>query len=389
MGISGWSRADWVKSSSRVLNCAGSSPATFTKKNFDMNKEQQDLAWKCLPKEMRKEIEDVFYYKATSANTIDNGFSDALEYLYGKHNLTSDTEPEEMLMVERKRVIEIYNPEYDGETLYELFGDKCLPDKELSFKVEPKFKYNLGDLVTYKSKIKKVISRELDCKGNATYVCSLINGQSPLVFNEIDLEPYPKENKESMEVTAEIVAKNIHNDIVLMEEIKDYPPYLDRPKKIVPTQEEKELNLCELLKGCEGISIYSPVFKERIIREILPDRLCDSTFICYKNGKIWENGEVIIYPSRALYEKYPLDARAAWMEWKESRKPKRWRAEKDEYYWSLTSRFKVVRCIDYYWEGNTNDYQAGNYFRTKEEAEQAAAIVKDALQKFHEKNGKA
>ena len=246
-----------------------------------MNKEQQDLSWACLPKEMRKEIEDVFYYKATSANTIDNGFSDALEYLYGKHNLTSDTELEEMLMVERKRVIEIYNPEYDGETLYELFGDKCLPEKEEpkpKFKagdevwygvnkctinkiegntayivynngaswenisqlrpyIEPNYKFGIGDKVKFRNSKIKIVRRRFASPydNEAHYSVETLDGQSPINVVESDLEPYTEEKT--------------------MEEVKDYPPYLDRPKTVV----SNEPNLCELLKGCDDEIFYNPL----------------------------------------------------------------------------------------------------------------------------------
>lgn len=93
----------------------------------------------------------------------------------------------------------------------------------------------------------------------------------------------------------------------------------------------KELNLCEILKV--GDTIYSPVFNERVVREILNDRLCDSSFICYANGKMSNRAEIVVYPSRESYLKYPLDAKKAWQEFVEANKPKRWRAEEGDEYW--------------------------------------------------------
>lgn len=374
-----------------------------------MNKEQQDLAWKCLPKGMRKEIEDVFYYKATSANTIDNGFSDALEYLYGKHNLTSDTEPEEMLMVERKRVIEIYNPEYDGETLYELFGDKCLPEKEEpkpKFKagdevwygvnkctinkiegntayivynngaswenisqlrpyIEPNYKFGIGDKVKFRNSKIKIVRRRFASPydNEAHYSVETLDGQSPINVVESDLEPYTEEKT--------------------MEEVKDYPPYLDRPKTVV----SNDLNLCELLKGCEREEFYLLDCGNAILDGVqtnnsrgdsitflsLHSTNFDSgTIIINPNGKRTVHGSVILYPSRALYEKYPLDARAAWMEWKESRKPK----------YILQAEIRLISL-----DGrDVEDWEQIEIIGVPDiDLSQAAEVVRDTLVKFHSK----
>lgn len=116
-----------------------------------MNKEQQNKAWACLPKEAREEIKRLF----SKANAADNYTAIGVFLkIFGNHNLTSDTEPEEMLMVERKKVIRKYKfanicdkdhsdkKYWEGaeNTLIKLFGDKCLPDKEPSVQDEPKFK---------------------------------------------------------------------------------------------------------------------------------------------------------------------------------------------------------------------------------------------------------
>ena len=186
----------------------------------------------------------------------------SLERLYGHHNLTSDTEPEEMLMTKRSKVIEIYNPEYDGETLYELFGDKCLPDKSIEEKsketvdtikedienpiqmpetmIYPKSILNLGDKVRIKgqTKVREVYRILPDGR--------IMLGDKGNIYSESDLELYieePFEMKtlnESLPEAQQIIDENFWDLCESMEE-KDYPPYLDRPKKIVPTMEEKEL----------------------------------------------------------------------------------------------------------------------------------------------------
>ena len=112
-----------------------------------MTKEQQDLAWACLPKEARDEMKETLY-DITVVDDFHKGYKQALYDFFGHHNLTSDTEPEEMLYVERKKVQEVYknskeivSNEVYGSKMYSmhlqimcvlenLFGDKCLPDKE-------------------------------------------------------------------------------------------------------------------------------------------------------------------------------------------------------------------------------------------------------------------
>ncbi|MBD5367234.1 MAG: hypothetical protein HDR82_09620 [Bacteroides sp.] len=339
-----------------------------------MNTPQQDLAWSILPKGVRDGMR--YEYRKTLYHQV----RDVLDYFFGRHNFTSDTEPEEMLMVERSEIIQNYtnslerskesnNPietysegYYDGQTaiLEELFGDKCLPDKE---EPKPKFKYNIGDLVTYRGKVKKVICKERDCKDNAIYTCSTINGQSPLVFNEIDLEPYTEQNKDNMITT----------------ENGDLPNSKELDIKVI----NEEPNLCELLKGCKGEEFYSLSHGEVILDNIRtnPCRGISEFLVLYSkhydsgsifinpNGKTVNYGSILLYPSRALYEKYPLDAYSAWMEWKEAKKQKRWRAEVGEFYWRIIFDESYDNCITESCDGRDTidnaNYKLGNYFPTK------------------------
>lgn len=170
-----------------------------------MTKEQQDISWACLSKEVRKDIRDIY-----SINLRDHShYSDIgvwneasacftkfklLEDLYGKHNLTSDTEPGEMLMVPRKRVQEMAQNDIVRGILISLFSDKCLPDKEPSAQVEPKFP--IGSIVRitnkknpyhgHKGKFGKVITY------NAKFNRYAIEG-IPSEWDEGDLEPYTEE----------------------------------------------------------------------------------------------------------------------------------------------------------------------------------------------------
>ena len=85
-----------------------------------MDAKQQYLAWACLPKEVREKMSD--YYRRLCSQKkeyIRLNFENArtkvqermavLEHFFGGHNLTSDKELEEMLMVKAEVVREVYN----------------------------------------------------------------------------------------------------------------------------------------------------------------------------------------------------------------------------------------------------------------------------------------
>lgn len=132
-----------------------------------MNKELQDLAWSVLPKEFKEEVKKEYYdckYCNADACAIE------LEIVFGRHNLTSESEGEvELLHVTRQKVMGLYANakklyylytnatcinEVERRTidsaagtirvLENLFGFKCLPDIDSSddqlVKTSPKFK---------------------------------------------------------------------------------------------------------------------------------------------------------------------------------------------------------------------------------------------------------
>lgn len=184
-----------------------------------MDKKLQDLAWRVLPAEFRKEVKKL-YADALDASNSPHEPDDRkwgnyrvtlLEKLFGKHNLTSDAEGEEMLTVSRKKVQELYSDycaERDKEEpgsnrsslggriamLQEFFGSRSLPDETVSDcyqltepnPAEPKFK--VGDYVRYKGGVHKVVAT---AKDNRCYLNKILG-----CIDESDLEPYtePKEN---------------------------------------------------------------------------------------------------------------------------------------------------------------------------------------------------
>ena len=66
----------------------------------------------------------------------------------------------------------------------------------------------------------------------------------------------------------------------------------------------------------------------------------------------------------------------------------RWRAKKGENYFLLNrTTFEVDHYYECFDEVDAKLYKYGNYFRTREQAEEAARRVKESLRKYHEETG--
>ena len=66
----------------------------------------------------------------------------------------------------------------------------------------------------------------------------------------------------------------------------------------------------------------------------------------------------------------------------------RWRAIGGKYYFSFNGTTFDLDCYTECFDKNdANHYNYGNYFRTKEQAEEAARLVKETLRKYHEEIG--
>lgn len=344
-----------------------------------LSKETQDHLWKCALPEVREYARK--HQDTNKKSNFDTGFNCAIKSIFGHHNLTSEVEPEEMISISRKSVIEKYAeifwnkaPYLDSSTealscqaclnvLKDLFGSKCLPDElghELGqtsvqvegSKVEPKFKVGNKVRIIKQSNPLYNKTATVDTLVKGVYPEVLVNCRGNLIaFNESDLEPYTEPTNDNME--------------------------------------EKELNLCEILKGHEGEEFYSLMHgnirymtnsAEGFVMFDYPESIS-----LYPNGKYDENAEVILYPSREAYLKYPLDARTAWMEWQEEQKPKRWHPKNGGPYWfvnfnTLRPEQSLRSNSGFNWEEDLN------HFQTKELAQQASEAVQECLMKFHENN---
>lgn len=67
---------------------------------------------------------------------------------------------------------------------------------------------------------------------------------------------------------------------------------------------------------------------------------------------------------------------------------KRWRARYNESYWCVNMYGEVQRNGEIGSEGDHSRYEIGNYFKTKEAAEDAAAQLKKVWKKFHENSSR-
>lgn len=138
------------------------------------------------------------------------------------------------------------------------------------------------------------------------------------------------------------------------------------------------LNLRGMLEGHEGDTFYSPAWGENIVITPHPE---DGFRITPKDlhgrtkgyldigldGKADKDGCVLLFPSRALYEKHPLDAKRAWAEWQEGQ-----------------NRKTFIKILPKY-DGKKSwaEIVVSSRFTTLELAVQAAEAVRKTLEEFH------
>ena len=90
---------------------------------------------------------------------------------------------------------------------------------------------------------------------------------------------------------------------------------------------EKELNLAELLKDCEGETVFMPYEGDCKILKVGNNDIFftkDGETLRITGNKLLissTTGFAFAYPTKSSFEKYPLDAYRAWKEWKEVKEP--------------------------------------------------------------------
>lgn len=170
-----------------------------------MNKELQNKAWAVLPKEFREEVKKEWKFvdnvERLTHDAFLRGEYSILTSLFSKHNLTSNTEIEEMLIINRKAAEEFYD-KYFGKRLCEvnsssmrdaintIFGGKCRVGEDDVIKTETKFK--VGDKIRVTNIVPQIYVGSVGVVksfSNGFYDVELLDGGG-VMSREEDLEPY-------------------------------------------------------------------------------------------------------------------------------------------------------------------------------------------------------
>lgn len=167
-------------------------------------------------------------------------------------------------------------------------------------KPQPKFK--VGDIVRYKGK-RKVVHSINTTLSEPIYTLTMLDYQSPFNVEEHRIEPYTEP------------------------ETKDDTKGKE-PGESGNNSEHSQLDLCELLKGHEGETFYTLIAGKCTLKEInegagfpicIALDTCTALEYLTTDGKRFNapDARCMLFPSRALYEQYPLDPYTAWMKWQQ------------------------------------------------------------------------
>lgn len=179
--------------------------------------ELQNRNWACMPKVTRDRIISTYFCKSDSSNRISDynqGYIDALIHICGQHNLTSHTEPSELIFVEKQKTHDFVTAMYEHAKkseseaelqafqmainfLEDLLGERCLPDTK-----EPSKVLNVGDAVrignVWNPKLNGQIGiiKALPTKDESRYEVGIDDGWTLLEaeYLELYVEPVPMFN---------------------------------------------------------------------------------------------------------------------------------------------------------------------------------------------------
>lgn len=139
------------------------------------------------------------------------------------------------------------------------------------------------------------------------------------------------------------------------------------------------LDLVKLLKGCEGVSLWSPICGECTFKGIEPSvpylihvipsvsDVPDDILSFSADGRYlvaYSRGECVLWPSRECQ---------TWDGWVAPR----WRAEKGGFYWFITSAFQVSSASDLRTEDDAALWEVGNYFANADLCKVALERLRD------------
>ena len=182
-----------------------------------------------------------------------------------------------------------------------------------------------------------------------------------------------------------------HSSLFVRDELSILEPYTEPETKPTEDMETEELNLVELLKGHEGETFFAPICGTDIELKSVHNTFIvfyldndnGSTIECDDKGHqqigtvdddgkfstiTYPNGACMVYPSRVLYEQYPLDAARAWYEWQEEQK---------KHWLSLTAWIDDLEC-----ESDTAIDTDKIYFRTASDRDKCIEEIKQIIKKY-------
>lgn len=226
---------------------------------------------------------------------------------------------------------------------------------------KPRLKFEVGDLAIFPNRDKPMRIDDIeDGVGMSWWDDGCIRAAACLE----DLTPYTEPETKP---TEDMETKVNHN-------LSQNSAEKCNNNNAISTDEKKELNLCELLKGHEGETIFLTTMGTVIFHGVSEQSIqfkthktAKDTYLLKASGKMSENGVVIAYPSRALYEQYPLDPYTAWMKWQEEqRKP------------FIYIHWGEVDCNG----DEEEDYTGNTYFRTPADRDKCIEEIKAIINKY-------
>ena len=162
--------------------------------------------------------------------------------------------------------------------------------------------------------------------------------------------------------------------------------------EVVIEKEKVEFKDGDILTSKSGFLRCPFIFKgydDKGFYKFYAGMACGNTFtICREDGARWGNSDLSYATDeekQLLFDKMKEQG-LRWNAEEKKVEEIRWRAKEGEGYYHLDALFTVQHRIykDYF--SDREMVKKYNHFRTQEQAEKAAEVVKEALRKFHEEN---
>lgn len=159
---------------------------------------------------------------------------------------------------------------------------------------------------------------------------------------------------------------------------------------VVFEKEEREFKDGDIIAKGEAVAILKGGFNNGMFRDYVCINFDGKVLI--SNNTEWSTNPAGWHiatdeEKQTLFDKMKEQG----LQWNEEEKrveKMRWRAKKGENYFLLNrTDFEVDHYYECFDEVDAKLYKYGNYFRTREQAEEAARRMKETLRKYHEETG--